>query len=332
MINAAIVGLGWWGRHIVSSLQGKTEKLRFIRAIDSNAETQRDFLDDIDIQFSTDFGDALHDDMVDAVILATPHSLHGEQIVQAAAAGKHVFSEKPLALGKASAIRAVNACTKAGVILGVGHERRFEPALVEIKNLVNNGAFGTIMHVEANFSHDTLAALNSKNWRASKTESPAAAMTSMGIHLSDSFIHMLGRIAEVHALTVKKVTAWESGDLVTAQMKFESGATGSFSSILATPFFMRFHVFGTIGWVEARDTVRPVQEGGTILSNRFKDGVVEVQEIRSIDTVRVNIEAFAVAAEGGKSYPIPLNEMVHNIAVLEAITESVETGKSVKLL
>ena len=142
---------------------------------------------------------------------------------------------------------------------------------------------------------------------------------------------MLVQIAEVHALTVNKVTAWESGDLVRAQMKFESGATGSFSSILATPFFMRFHVFGTKGWVEARDTVRPEQEGVTILSSRFKDGIVEVQEIRSIDTVRVNIEAFAGAAEGGKSYPIPLNEMVHNIAVLEAITESVETGMSVKL-
>jgi len=331
MINAAIVGLGWWGRHIVSSLQGKSDKLRFIRAIDSNAKIERDFSIENDIQFSTDFGDALHDDLVDAVILATPHSLHVEQIVQAAAAGKHVFSEKPLALGKANAIRAVNACAKEGVILGVGHERRFEPALLEIKNLVDTGALGTIMHVEANFSHDSLAAVNAKNWRASKTESPAAAMTGMGIHLSDSFIHMMGKIAEVHALTVKKVTAWESGDLVAAQMKFESGATGSFSSILATPFFMRFHVFGTKGWAEARDTVRPEQEGITILSNRFKGGVVEVQEILSIDTVRVNIEAFAVAADGGKSYPIPLNEMVHNIAVLEAITESVETGMSVKL-
>ena len=159
MINAAIVGLGWWGRYIVGSLQGKSDSIRFIRAVDTDPDAASSFADENGLRFSSDFGDALNDDTVDAVILATPHSWHEEQIVQAAAAGKHVFSEKPLALKKASAMRAVAACEHAGVILGIGHERRFEPALIEIKTLVNSGVLGTIMHVEANFSHDGLAAV-----------------------------------------------------------------------------------------------------------------------------------------------------------------------------
>ncbi len=331
MIDAAIVGLGWWGRHIVSSLQGKSDGIRFVRAIDTNPDAARDFSDENGLRFSSDFGDALNDDTVDAIILATPHSWHEEQIVQAAAAGKHVFSEKPLALKKAGALRAVAACEQAGVVLGIGHERRFDPALLEIKALIDSGSLGTIQHVEANFSHDILAEVKAGDWRTSEAESPAAAMTGMGIHLTDSFIQMQGPIIEVHALTTKGVTEWESGDLVSAHLKFETGATGSFSCLLATPFFMRFHVFGSDGWAEARDTVRPEQVGVSSLSTRMKGGDVEVREVQSIDTVRVNIEAFAAAANGGVPYSIPASHMTHNIAVLEAITESAKSGKPVTL-
>ncbi|MDA1091417.1 MAG: Gfo/Idh/MocA family oxidoreductase [Proteobacteria bacterium] len=329
MINAAIIGLGWWGRYIIGSLQGQSDAIRFVRAVDINPESAPAFADENGLRFSTDFADALGDDDVDAVILTTPHSLHEGQIVQAATAGKHVFSEKPLALTKSSAARAVAACERAGVVLGIGHERRFEPALLEIKTLIDIGSLGTIQHVEANFSHDSLAGVKAGDWRTSEKESPAAAMTGMGIHLTDSFIQMLGPIAKVHALTAKRVTQWESGDLVSVQVKFKNGATGSFSSLLATPFFMRFHVFGTIGWAEARDSVRPEQVGTTILSTRLKGGEVEVLDVPSIDTVRVNIEAFAAAIEGGAPYPITMNDMVHNIAVLEAITRSAESGQPV---
>ncbi len=328
MINAAIVGLGWWGRYIIGSLQGKSGAIRFVRAVDINPDAG-EFADENGLRFSSDFRDALTDDAVDAVILTTPHSLHEAQIVQAAGVGKHVFSEKPLALKKSSAARAVAACEQAGVVLGIGHERRFEPALLEIKSLIDSGSLGTVQHVEANFSHDSLAEVKAGDWRVSETESPAAAMTGMGIHLTDSFIQMLGPITEVRALTAKGVTEWESGDLVSAQMTFENGATGSFSSLLATPFFMRFHVFGTDGWAEARDTVRPEQVGVSFLSTRMKGGDVQVREVQSIDTVRVNIEAFAAAAEGGAAYPIPVSEMAHNIAVLEAITVSAESGQPV---
>lgn len=329
MINAAIVGLGWWGRHIVSSLQGKNDRIRFVRAIDIRPDTARGFSDEHRLLLSSDYEGALGDDRVDAIVLATPHSWHEEQTVRAAAAGKHVFTEKPLALSREGAVRAIAACEQAGVVLGIGHERRFEPALLEIKDLVDGDQLGTIMHVEANFSHDVLAGVNADDWRASKTESPAAAMTGMGIHLTDSFIHMLGPIAEVHALTAKRMTASESGDVVSVHMRFENGATGSFSSILATPFFMRFHLFGSDGWAEARDTVRPEREGVNILATRFKGGDVQVRQVASIDTARANIEAFAAAADGGLPYPIPTAEMAHNIAVLEAIVDSAESGKPV---
>jgi predicted dehydrogenase len=329
MINVAIVGLGWWGRYIVSSLHEKSDNIRFVRAIDVNPDAARPFADQYDLTLSADYTDALQDDQVDAIILTTPHSGHEEQSVLAAVAGKHVFTEKPLSLSKRGAKRVIAACEQAGVVLGVGHERRFEPSLLHIKDLIDSNQLGTIMHVEANFSHDGLADVKADDWRASKTEAPAAAMTSMGIHLTDSFIHMLGPVTEVYALTAKRVSAAQSGDVVSVNLRFENGATGSFSSILATPFFMRFHVFGSVGWIEVRDTVRPECEGQSILASRFKDGDVETREVASIDTVRANLEAFAVAAQGGLPYPVTGLEMIHNIAVLEAIVESSQSGQPV---
>jgi predicted dehydrogenase len=78
----------------------------------------------------------LADPGIDAIVLATPHSLHCEQIIAVAAAGKAVFCEKPLTLKKAEAARAIEACRAVGVVLGVGTDKRFFPSLHELVRLV----------------------------------------------------------------------------------------------------------------------------------------------------------------------------------------------------
>lgn len=328
MIDCAIIGLGWWGRHLVGALPGGSAKARVVRAVDVDAAA-REFAEESGLAFSTEFQDALDDPDVQALILTTPHSLHDEQVVRAAAAGKHVFVEKPLALTVAGAKRAVAACERAGVILGVGHERRFEPALIEIKRMLRHGELGTFMHVEANFSHDILAGLSPDNWRLAPSEAPAAGMTGMGVHLTDSFVEMVGPIAEVYAMTARRVFEHPSSDVVSTLVRFENGATGHLNAISATPFFMRFHVFGSAGWAEARDTVHPAQEGITHLTIRRKQGEEEVRDVPSIDAARANIEAFADAVAGRAPYPFTADEKLHNIAVLEAIIQSDRSGEPV---
>jgi predicted dehydrogenase len=313
MINAAIVGLGWWGGNIASALHG-SDRIRVVRGIDADSGTAQAFAADHDVPVSASFRDGLDDPEVQAMILATPHSLHEEQIVLAAGAGKHVFCEKPLSLTKSSAERAIAACDEAGVVLGVGHQRRFEPALVEIKRLVESGELGTIMHVEANYSHDKLAGVSPDSWRASPVDAPAAGMTGMGVHLTDAFINMLGSVDEVFGLSAKRVVASESGDVVSVLLGFASGVTGYLNAILATPVYLRFNVFGSLG---------------CHLTLCRKGGSPETRAIDPIDTVRANFEAFAEAAEGGASYPITREQKLHNIAVLEAIVASVATGKAV---
>ena len=107
----------------------------------------------------------LRDESVDAVVIATRHNLHANQALAALGAQKSVFCEKPLALTRADAEKSVAACAKAGVVLGIGHERRYEAGMVEVERLVAEGKLGTIMHAEADFSHDKLANVPAGDWR-----------------------------------------------------------------------------------------------------------------------------------------------------------------------
>ena len=91
MIDAAIVGLGRWGRALVESVQGESKQLRFVLGIEPDAGAAREFAARHGFKLSTDYGEALSDLAVGAVVLATPHSLHLEQVLAAARAGQQVF-------------------------------------------------------------------------------------------------------------------------------------------------------------------------------------------------------------------------------------------------
>src|SRR6478735_5565538 len=133
MVRAAVVGLGWWGKHIVRRMRDSAA-LQVALAMDTSP-SQADFAAEAGVRFTTNWNDVLSDPEVDAVILCTPHSLHVRQVLDVASSGKHVFCEKPLALSRSDALSAVEACRQAGVVLGIGHERRFEPANAEVRRM-----------------------------------------------------------------------------------------------------------------------------------------------------------------------------------------------------
>ena len=327
MIRAAVAGLGWWGKHIVRRMRD-SDALRAVAAIEANPALAG-FAAEHGLAFTTDFAAVLRDPEIDAVILCTPHTLHAAQVLAAAAAGKHVFCEKPLALTRADAERSVAACRKAGVMLGIGHERRYEPAMAEVRRLVRAGTLGTIMHAEANFSHDKLADVPAGDWRTSPKDAPAAGMTAMGIHLTDLFVDLFGPMSEVYAATTSRVAYPDNGDVISVHARFASGATGYLNAILVTPLYLRFTVFGSQAWVEVRNESHPDTPGGTHLVVQHRDGRREAREFAWTDAVRENLEAFARAAEGRGEYPFTDEQKIANIAALEAIVESARTGATV---
>ena len=329
MVRAAVAGLGWWGKHIVRRM-APSEVVRITTAIETNP-AHASFAAEHGLAFEGDLGAVLDDPAIDAVILATPHSLHTQQVLAAAAAGKHVFCEKPLALTRADAEASVAACAKAGVVLGIGHERRYEAGMVEIGRLVREGLLGTIMHVEADFSHDKLADVPPGDWRTAPSDAPAAGMTAMGIHLSDAFVHLFGPIAEVFAMTASRVAYPDNGDVISTSVRFASGATGHFKAILVTPLYINFTVFGSEGWAELRNHSHPDTPGSATLTVHYRSGRRDTRDYPWLDTVRANIEAFGRAVAGEAPYPFTDAEKIGNIAALEAICRSAATGMPVKI-
>lgn len=329
-LNIAIAGFGWWGQHIAKRL--KDNKRFTIIAIIEPDNARADDIAAADLAHLPSIDAALSDHSIEAIILTTPNTLHEEQVVQIAAAGRHVFCEKPLGLTGASARRSVAACEKANVVLGIGHERRFEPAMQKIKRMVQDNALGTVMHAEAAFSHDKLIGVKPGDWRTRKETAPAAGMTGMGIHLTDYFIALFGPVRTVQALTAHRVLEWETGDVVTVQLKFKAGMTATLSAILYTPHFIRCHVFGSDAWVEVRNDTHPDTPGGVAeLVTARTSQPQEIERYDWSDTVVANLQAFADAIAGTAPYPYTHEQLVHNIEVLEAIEISAEQGETIHL-
>lgn len=330
MLSVAVIGYGWWGRHIVARLAGHP-RLRVVCVAEPDRSLHADIVAAGCIAVD-DLHEALRRPEVAAVILTTPHMVHEEQVCAAAAAGRHVFCEKPLGLTAASAQRSVAAAQAAGVVLGIGHERRYEPAMARLKAMIVAGDLGTVMHAEAAFSHDKLAGIAPGGWRTSATLSPGAGMTGMGIHLTDLLLWMFGPVRTVQALTRDRVLGWPTGDMVVAQLGFAAGMTAHLNAILATPHFMRFHVYGSDGWVEVRNATHPDTPGGvTDWLHCRKGGTPQAEQLPWTDAVVANLDAFAAAVAGTASYPFTPAEMIGNIAVFEAIVAAAASGGTVSL-
>lgn len=320
IIRAAIIGLGWWGENIIRRLSGSSI-VRICLAVDVFPDRHR-VAEAFGIAFAGELRIALADPDIDIVILATPHSLHPEQIEQTARAGKHVFCEKPLALETADAVRSIDLCKRANVRLGIGHERRFESAMMDLRAMIDSGELGTLMHVEANFSHDKLANVQKGNWR----DAPNVAMTGTGIHLTDAFINLFGAIKEVNATITGRAAFSENGDVASVQVIFASGMTGYLSAILATPLYMRFAVFGRNAWVEIRNDTHPDTSGAAQMVISHSDGRKENRTYEWHDTVKENIEMFARSLSGEVEYPFTDEQKIGNVAVLAAVHRSALSG------
>jgi predicted dehydrogenase len=322
MLNAAITGLGWWGKNLVNAVQDKSERIRFVHGVSKEPDTVREFAANHGFKLSTELEEALADPRVQAIVLATPHSLHADQIVQVAGAGKAVFCEKPLALTRADAERAVAAIRRAGVPLGVGQNKRFWPSTRELIKVVRSGVLGQVLHIEGHYSNEN-SSKHFSAWRADPHETPGAGMTGTGIHILDVFSTLAGAAREVTAQFIATRPAPDPLDTVSALFKFANGMSGVLGAVRATPIYWRVHVFGDEGSVEAL--------GETDLVLRLKGKKTESRTFEPIDSIRAELEAFADAVAGGAPYPITPEEMVNAIATFEAIIRSIERSVPVVL-
>lgn len=340
MINAAIVGLGWWGKTLVEAVQQDSDQIRFIAGTTRTKTPEvAAFAAVQKFELAENYDALLANPKVDAVVLATPHSMHAQQMIAAAAAKKHIFCEKPFALNKKSAEQAVNATKKGGVTLALGYNRRFHPEITKLRERIRSGELGTILHAESTMTFANALMLKPEAWRASRSETPCGGLTPMGVHAIDGMIDLCGFIDHVFAQSFHRVVPVDADDTTSILFRMKEGMSGYLGTMTATGPGFSLTVFGSKGWVRLEGTTHAAgassEERRTRLFGTCKfqpiKGPAEVWEAERMDVTRVSLEAFARAVQGGPAYPITTDEMIHGVAVTEAIVRSASSGKVEKV-
>ncbi|HEY0184173.1 MAG TPA: Gfo/Idh/MocA family oxidoreductase [Rhodopila sp.] len=328
MIRAAIVGLGWWGQNLVNSVRSSAA-LRFTTAHTRTEATATVFCAEAGLRWVGSLDAILGDREIDAVVFATPHTQHPEQVIRAARAGKHVFVEKPFSLSLSTATRAKAAADEAGIVLAVGFNRRFHPSMVLLRRAVSSGRLGTLVTISAEQTALHGISLTEDAWRVRPDEAPAGAMTAIGVHLVDGMIDLFGPIRQVYAEVARRAAPL-ADDTTDVLLRFANGASGHiFCSTAATPHY-RMAVYGTKGFAEIlghpMTTYRFIPAGGGAAHG---SGEPEVTETLGFNMLTAELEAFAASIVAGRPFPTPLDQIMHGVAVFEAVAASAAGGGKV---
>lgn len=334
MLKVGIAGLGWWGRTLVRGAQA-TGEIEVVAGTTGRRALAEEFAAEAGFRLHDDLAGLLADPAVEAVILATPHLDHDAHILAVAETGRHVFVEKPLTLTRAGAERALQAVEQAGVVIGLGHNRRFHPNMQEIRRRLADGTLGTILHVEATMTAPNGLFLKAGSWRTDPAQSPAGGMTGLGIHMVDAMIDLLGEITRVTARSVHRAVPSGAEDTTSVLVDFASGATGYVGCMTATAPSYRLCLYGSGGIAEIRgqglDQFGFVPTPDAPLGGHAAPRAPELTELRGFDTVAAELAAFAAAVRGEAAFPISPAQMLHGVSVFEAITRSAAAGASVEV-
>jgi predicted dehydrogenase len=323
MIRAASVGLGWWGKTLANSIQD-SDKINVVMATTRTLNNIEDYCKEINAEIASSYDEIVNSDKVDAVILATPHSKHLEQIVQAVNNGKHVFVEKPITLTAADAKIAYDEAKKNNKVLAVGFNRRFHPNFIKIVDMIKNNELGKVLHIEGTINAPGLWMYAPESWRSSAAETPAGGMTGMGIHIIDQMIASNGNISSAYAQTAKVIKMGDLDEITSVLFKFENGSTGYLGTSIASSIFYNFRVIAENGTIEI------IERDLSVMKYTPREGDITTTT-NSANMCKNELEAFADAINGVAPYPVTADEGIHGAAVFEAVINSAEKETLVKI-
>ena len=318
MINASLVGLGWWGQVLTRKINN-SEKISVNSAYTRTPKNANEFVEEMGIDLYDSYEQLLADDGVDAVILATPHSLHVDQIKLAAGAKKHIYVEKPIALTLSETKEAISSARDAGVEIAVGFQRRGHPSMAAALKAVKDGNLGRIIHVEGHQSAPGLRIYKEGSWRQERDEQPAGGMTGMGIHLLDSMVSVLGRVEDVDVKSVKLLHDNSSilDEITSVLMTFEDGVTGYLGTSIATSAYFSLRFFGENGVVEVRNP----DLSECVHTNQA--GEITIEKTSGFNMEGAALEAFADQINGTGKYPVSDGEVILSSEALDKVFAAV---------
>ena len=333
MINAAIVAPGRWGQ--TSSTASRAGAARSASWPGTRtAAKAADYAKRQGFPLYDAYEKVLADPSIDAVVIATPHTQRVTLITAAAAAGKHVFTEKPSSLTLRDALTCVNTCADHNVTLAVGYNWRFQPALQEVRRMLDDGRLGKLLHIEGNFCGPSVYRFGADHWRLNREEGPAGGMTGRGVHVVDAMLYLSGRIDTVFAQSCRRALDYGTDDTTSMLFRFRNGAGGYLGTFIATAETWRMQVFGSRGWAEVGDVEHLTTWG---MRACFVDPAnLHVHQrphhrLCATEHRACRSKISPMRSKAGRPLAVAAGDEVHGVAVLEAILESAAKDAPVKI-
>ena len=218
-------------------------------------------------------------------------------------------------------------------MLGIGHERRYEPAMEEMRRLFESGELGRLLHMDANVSHSNFRKMDPSNWRRDPRHAPAGAWTALGIHLGDMFVSLAGPPTRVAARTASQIFPAPSEDFVSAPRSISPTARAG-----ASPACRRrrstdaSRSSATRAGSRCRKAAMSTKASRRVSCIAAADGSRQTRSYHDVNTVRLNFEAWADAVEGRAPYRFSTEQLLGNIRILDAVVRSAAAdGKPITL-
>lgn len=306
---------------------GKVQGLELLAVADALPEAASRFADQLGVPATT-YDAVLADPDVDAVLLTTPTPTHAALIEQAAAAGKHIFVEKPVAATLEDAERVVQAVAKAGVQCQVGFQRRYDPAYREAKRAVDAGELGQLAAfrgVSRDPEPPPLAFLKTSG----------GLMVDLGVHDLDTMRFLVGEVAEVQAVgsvqRTLELAAYDLFDAAVATVRFENGALGTLELGLHTAYGydIRAEVLGERGRLHLEMTA-PLHLTRYTTEGAVRKGPQGFEE-RFFEAYVGELEAFAHALQTGQPVTPDAADAAKTLRLALAAQHALETGETVQV-
>jgi predicted dehydrogenase len=322
--RVACIGMGWWSDVLADAIK-RSGKIKIVACFTRSVQKRQAFAEKYGCRAVASYEAILADPDIEAVINTTPNDVHLETTRMAAGAGKHVFLDKPIANSVSDGRKITECCERAGVVLGMGYQRRRESHFRWIKQQIDDGVFGKLVNAEANISRDRLGQFDLSSWRYTAAGMPGGVMLQIGIHYADVLYYLLGPIKAVSGQFVRLVLPGDNPDVASLVFEHENGALSTLNASYASA--SEYYLMNIYG--KTATAYYDLHHGLSLLKRGDKQPV-SVPCAKN-DTIVEELEEFAAAARSGGRPEVGGDYATTSLAVIRAGILSAREGRRVEV-
>ena len=339
-VKAGIVGLGRWAK-VLTRAAAKSPDIEIVSGFSRSEEKRQAFEQEMGVAAAPSMDALLSDPQIQGVILTVPNEQHLPVAAQVAKAGKHVYTEKPIASTLEQGLEIAALQEKYGVTVTVGHSARLMAGIRKIREAIDAGELGRVAFIEANFSNERALELTPKTWRWYKDRAPGGPLSQLAIHQFDVLHYLGGPTVEACQMSSKlSPVGAEVDDQSMTLVRFEDGKIGYVGSCWTSPGVFAVRVFGSKGLMHYEidfktwDTPDQLHRTSTLYIQRGKDGYAKREELTvpESDMFRAELEMFAESCRTGKTGELTAENGCAAVAIVFAALTSLErNGQYVRI-